>query len=219
MGSRRPRRGPGQTLRYIVLPLISPAIIAGPAQRHTLDRRVRDHVLHGRPAADAAAVHLHVDQLGVSPEVNAVATVILVVTLGVFALGSLLLSSAGASGDGRRNERRHVVLPAARPVARARQVSEPSRSTAPRTGLLGERPVLTNRSGSASRLGSGRLLGDLMAAGETRRGAGFASLFANDHLMPILGMRTGRSSVRTAGVRGLDELASWTARTSWIPLG
>ena len=34
-----------------------------PAVRHPLDRRVRGHLLHDRPAADAAAVHLHPDQV------------------------------------------------------------------------------------------------------------------------------------------------------------
>ena len=48
-----------QTLRHIVLPLIAPAIMAGALLCVTLsiDEFV-DHVLHDRPAADPAAVHL-----------------------------------------------------------------------------------------------------------------------------------------------------------------
>jgi alkanesulfonate monooxygenase SsuD/methylene tetrahydromethanopterin reductase-like flavin-dependent oxidoreductase (luciferase family) len=60
----------------------------------------------------------------------------------------------------------------------------------------------------------------LMAAGERVEAGGFASLFANDHLLPILGDADGP-------VLGVDgpvfeawmTLAAWACRTSRLPLG
>jgi ABC-type spermidine/putrescine transport system permease subunit II len=95
--------GPSQTLRYIVLPLISPAIIAGALLSVTLS--IDEFVITFFTVGPQQTLPLYIYtsiKLGVSPEVNAVATVILVVTLGVFALGSLLLSS------GRRFRRREA---------------------------------------------------------------------------------------------------------------
>jgi ABC-type spermidine/putrescine transport system permease subunit II len=94
---------PGQTLRYIVLPLISPAILAGALLSVTLS--IDEFVITFFTVGPQQTLPLYIYtsiKLGVTPEVNAVATVILVVTLGVFALGSLLLSG------GRRFRRREA---------------------------------------------------------------------------------------------------------------
>ena len=60
----------------------------------------------------------------------------------------------------------------------------------------------------------------LMAAGERVEAMGFASLFANDHLMPILGDANG-PVVGPAGpvFEGWMTLGAWAARTTRIPLG
>ncbi len=61
---------------------------------------------------------------------------------------------------------------------------------------------------------------ELMAAGERVEAAGFASLFANDHLMPILGDADGPVLGSTGPVfEGWMTLAAWAARTREIPLG
>ena len=61
---------------------------------------------------------------------------------------------------------------------------------------------------------------DLMAAGERVEALGFASLFANDHFMPILGDASGPVLGDQGPVfEGWMTLASWAARTSRIPLG
>ncbi len=60
----------------------------------------------------------------------------------------------------------------------------------------------------------------LMAIGERVEAAGFSSLFANDHLMPILGDANGPVIGPEGPVfEGWMTLAAWTARTSRIPLG
>jgi alkanesulfonate monooxygenase SsuD/methylene tetrahydromethanopterin reductase-like flavin-dependent oxidoreductase (luciferase family) len=61
---------------------------------------------------------------------------------------------------------------------------------------------------------------DLMAAGERIERLGFASLFANDHFMPILGDADG-PVVGPAGsvFEGWMTLAAWAARTTRVPLG
>jgi ABC-type spermidine/putrescine transport system permease subunit II len=95
--------GPAQTLRYIVLPLISPAIIAGALLSVTLS--IDEFVITFFTVGPQQTLPLYIYtsiKLGVSPEVNAVATLILVVTLAVFGLGSLLL------GGGRRFRRREA---------------------------------------------------------------------------------------------------------------
>jgi ABC-type spermidine/putrescine transport system permease subunit II len=90
-----------QTLRLIVLPLIAPAIIAGALLSVTLsiDEFVITFFTIGPQLTLPLYIYTQI-KFGVTPEVNAVATVILVVTLGAFALGSLLLS-------GSRRLRRH----------------------------------------------------------------------------------------------------------------
>jgi len=61
---------------------------------------------------------------------------------------------------------------------------------------------------------------ELMTAGERVETAGFASLFANDHLMPILGDADGPVLGAEGPVfEGWMTLGAWAARTTWIPLG
>ncbi|MEO8228724.1 MAG: ABC transporter permease [Chloroflexota bacterium] len=90
-----------QTLRYIVLPLIAPAIIAGALLSVTLsiDEFVITFFTIGPQTTLPLYIYTQI-KFGVTPEVNALATVMLFVTLAVFGLGSLLLSS------GRRFRRR-----------------------------------------------------------------------------------------------------------------
>ena len=57
-------------------------------------------------------------------------------------------------------------------------------------------------------------------AGERVEALGFASLFANDHLMPILGDADGPVLGSTGPVfEGWMTLGAWAARTTRIPLG
>ena len=61
---------------------------------------------------------------------------------------------------------------------------------------------------------------ELMRAGERVEALGFASLFANDHLMPILGDADGPVLGSTGPVfEGWMTLGAWAARTTRIPLG
>jgi alkanesulfonate monooxygenase SsuD/methylene tetrahydromethanopterin reductase-like flavin-dependent oxidoreductase (luciferase family) len=61
---------------------------------------------------------------------------------------------------------------------------------------------------------------DLMAAGERIEALGFASLFANDHLMPILGDANGPVLGSNGPVfEGWMTLGAWAARTARVPLG
>jgi ABC-type spermidine/putrescine transport system permease subunit II len=85
------------TLRHVVLPLISPAIIAGALLSVTLsiDEFVISYFTVGPQLTLPIFIYTQI-KFGVTPEVNAVATVILVVTLAAFAVGSLLV------GRGRR---------------------------------------------------------------------------------------------------------------------
>ena len=89
------------------------------------------------------------------------------------------------------------------------------------SGLLGPRPEPE----APIRIGFqvwGQFAGwdDLMAAGERIEALGFASLFANDHLMPILGDADGPVLGAQGPVfEGWMTLAAWAARTSRIPLG
>ena len=82
-----------RTLRHIVLPLIAPAIMAGALLSVTLsiDEFVVTFFTIGPQMTLPIFIYTQI-KFGVTPEVNAVATVILVATLVVFALGSLLLS-------------------------------------------------------------------------------------------------------------------------------
>jgi alkanesulfonate monooxygenase SsuD/methylene tetrahydromethanopterin reductase-like flavin-dependent oxidoreductase (luciferase family) len=93
--------------------------------------------------------------------------------------------------------------------------------TQPDSGLLGPPP----RPGDPIRIGFqvwGQSVAwpELMAAGERIESLGFASLFANDHFMPILGDAQGPVLGDPGPVfEGWMTLASWAARTSRIPLG
>lgn len=82
-----------RTLRHIVLPLISPAILAGALLSVTLsiDEFVITYFTIGPQQTLPLFIYTQI-KFGVTPEVNAVATVILVVTLAAFAVGSLLIS-------------------------------------------------------------------------------------------------------------------------------
>jgi len=93
--------GPWRTLRHIVLPLIAPAILAGALLCVTLsiDEFVITFFLIGPQQTLPLYIYTQI-KFGVTPEVNAIATVILLVSLSTVALGSLLLTS------GRRLRRR-----------------------------------------------------------------------------------------------------------------
>jgi spermidine/putrescine transport system permease protein len=82
-----------RTIRHIVLPLISPAIIAGALLSVTLsiDEFVITYFTIGPQQTLPIFIYTQI-KFGVTPEVNAVATVILVVSLLGFALGALLLN-------------------------------------------------------------------------------------------------------------------------------
>ncbi len=85
--------GPARTLRHIVLPLISPAILAGTLLSVTLsiDEFVITFFTVGPQTTLPLYIYTQV-KFGVTPEVNAVATLILVGTLIAFVAGSVLLS-------------------------------------------------------------------------------------------------------------------------------
>jgi ABC-type spermidine/putrescine transport system permease subunit II len=86
-----------RTLRHIVLPLISPAILAGALLSVTLsiDEFVITYFTIGPQQTLPLFIYTQI-KFGVTPEVNAVATVILVASLTIFGLGAFLL------GRGRR---------------------------------------------------------------------------------------------------------------------
>ena len=92
-----------QSLRYIVLPLIAPAIAAGALLSVTLsiDEFVITFFTIGPQQTLPLYIYTQI-KFGVTPEVNAVATVILVFTFAAFGLGTLLLRGS------RRFRRRDV---------------------------------------------------------------------------------------------------------------
>lgn len=89
------------------------------------------------------------------------------------------------------------------------------------SGLLGSRP------GPEAPLrigfqvwGQAASWAELMTAGERIEAMGFASLFANDHLMPILGDADGPVLGAQGPVfEGWMTLGAWAARTKQLPLG
>jgi spermidine/putrescine transport system permease protein len=87
---------PRQAIRHIVLPLIAPAIMAGALISVTLsvDEFVITWFTIGNQPTLPTYIYTKI-KFGVTPEVNAVATVMLVATLLIFAIASLLLSRAG----------------------------------------------------------------------------------------------------------------------------
>ncbi len=94
---------PRATLRHIVLPLIAPAIVAGALLCVTLsiDEFVITFFTIGPQQTLPLYIYTQI-KFGVTPEVNAAATVILVFTLGAIGLGALLLS--GSRRLRRRND-------------------------------------------------------------------------------------------------------------------
>ena len=89
------------------------------------------------------------------------------------------------------------------------------------TGLLGPRPGADEPIRIAFQIwGQAVSWVDLMAAGERVEAMGFASLFANDHLMPILGDADGSVLGANGPVfEGWMTLGAWAARTTRVPLG
>ena len=97
---------PRQAIRHIVLPLIAPAILAGALISVTLsiDEFVITWFTVGNQPTLPTYIYTRV-KFGVTPEVNAVATVMLVVTLGTLALAALALGRARRA-SGRKRRRR-----------------------------------------------------------------------------------------------------------------
>ena len=89
------------------------------------------------------------------------------------------------------------------------------------TGLLGPRPGPDAPIRIAFQVwGQAASWQDLMAAGERIEELGFASLFGNDHLMPILGDADGPVLGAQGPVfEGWMTLGAWAARTTRIPIG
>jgi ABC-type spermidine/putrescine transport system permease subunit II len=99
---------PRQAIRHIVLPLIAPAILAGALISVTLsiDEFVITWFTVGAQPTLPTFIYTRV-KFGVTPEVNAVATVMLVVTLGTLGLAAVVLARARRL-TGRIRRRRPV---------------------------------------------------------------------------------------------------------------
>jgi ABC-type spermidine/putrescine transport system permease subunit II len=97
---------PREVLRHIVLPLISPAILAGALISVTLsiDEFVITWFTVGAQPTLPTYIYTQI-KFGVTPEVNAVATVLLAVTLGVLGAAALILGRGRRLG-GRLRRRR-----------------------------------------------------------------------------------------------------------------
>jgi ABC-type spermidine/putrescine transport system permease subunit II len=91
-----------QTIRYIILPLIWPAILAGALISVTLsiDEFVITFFTVGPQLTLPTYIYTQI-KFGVTPEVNAIATLMLVATIALFALAGLALS-LGRRVRGRR---------------------------------------------------------------------------------------------------------------------
>jgi alkanesulfonate monooxygenase SsuD/methylene tetrahydromethanopterin reductase-like flavin-dependent oxidoreductase (luciferase family) len=89
------------------------------------------------------------------------------------------------------------------------------------SGLLGTRPDRADPIRIGFQVwGQAATWDELMDAGERVEAMGFASLFANDHLMPILGDADGPVlGSRGPVFEGWMTLGAWAARTSRVPLG
>jgi len=96
---------PRQAIRHIVLPLIAPAILAGALISVTLsiDEFVITWFTVGSQPTLPTYIYTQV-KFGVSPEVNAVATIMLVATLLIFGIASVVLGRARRL-PGRRRAR------------------------------------------------------------------------------------------------------------------
>lgn len=93
---------PRQTIRHIVLPLIAPAILAGALISVTLsiDEFVITWFTVGSQPTLPTYIYTKI-KFGVTPEVNAVATVMLVATLLIFGIASMIMGRTRRS-PGRR---------------------------------------------------------------------------------------------------------------------
>ena len=94
---------PRQTIRHVVLPLIAPAILAGALISVTLsiDEFVITWFTVGNQPTLPTYIYTRV-KFGVTPEVNAVATVMLVATLLIFGIAGLALGRARRLSGRRR---------------------------------------------------------------------------------------------------------------------
>jgi ABC-type spermidine/putrescine transport system permease subunit II len=95
---------PRQAIRHIVLPLIAPAILAGALISVTLsiDEFVITWFTVGSQSTIPTYIYTRI-KFGVTPEVNAVATIMLVATLLMFGIASLVLGRARRVPGRRRN--------------------------------------------------------------------------------------------------------------------
>jgi len=102
---------PRRTLRHVVLPLIAPAILAGALICITLsiDEFVITWFTVGNQLTLPTYIYTKI-KFGVTPEVNAVATVMLVATLLIFGIASVVLGRGRRRLPGRR--RRAATPPA-----------------------------------------------------------------------------------------------------------
>jgi ABC-type spermidine/putrescine transport system permease subunit II len=93
---------PRQAIRHVVLPLIAPAIMAGALISVTLsiDEFVITWFTVGAQPTLPTYIYTQI-KFGVTPEVNAVATVMLAATLLIFGLASVVLSRARRPGRRR----------------------------------------------------------------------------------------------------------------------
>jgi len=96
---------PARTLRHIILPLIAPAIMAGALISVTisLDEFIVTFFTIGPQLTLPIYIYTQI-KFGVTPEVNAVATLLLVATLGLLAAGGLLGAVRSARSAGRPKE-------------------------------------------------------------------------------------------------------------------
>jgi spermidine/putrescine transport system permease protein len=96
---------PRQAVRHVVLPLIAPAILAGALISVTLsiDEFVITWFTVGSQPTLPTYIYTQV-KFGVTPEVNAVATIMLVATLLLFGVASVILGRSRRPGRRRRAE-------------------------------------------------------------------------------------------------------------------
>jgi len=96
---------PRQAVRHVVLPLIAPAILAGALISVTLsiDEFVITWFTVGSQPTLPTYIYTQV-KFGVTPEVNAVATIMLVATLLLFGIASVILGRSRRPGRRRRAE-------------------------------------------------------------------------------------------------------------------
>ncbi len=97
---------PARTLRHVVLPLIAPAIAAGALISVTLsiDEFVVTFFTIGSQLTLPIYIYTQI-KFGVTPEVNAVATLLLIATVATFAVGALAAAAIRRLGHLRRRSR------------------------------------------------------------------------------------------------------------------